>query len=121
MSLEKGPKNTLLLNDRCGQSRFNPAGLKTLAEILTGRKLLFWEMRIGQYQERIPADWPKLANLILIFFIGNLTHLSGRGKTVSKRLLGKDVEAAQILKLSKKETLYLMGHACAIWNEFYRF
>ena len=123
MSLEKGPKETLLLNDSL---RANPAstsaGLKTLAEILTGRKIaVLGEMgELGQYQEKEHRlIGQKLAKLDIDFFvgIGNLTHLIweeaiNNGFAKKRAFWAKDVvEAAQILeKLLKKGDLwYLKG------------
>ena len=124
MSLEKGPKNTLLLNDSL---RANPAstsaGLKALAEIpYRGRKIaVLGEMgELGQYQEKEHRlIGQKLANLDIDFFvgIGNLTHLIWEeaiknGFAKKRAFWAKDVvEAAQILeKLLKKGDLwYLKG------------
>ena len=124
MSLEKGPKNTLLLNDSL---RANPAstlaGLKTLAEIpYRGRKIaVLGEMgELGQYQEKEHRlIGQKLANLNIDFFvgIGGLTRLVWgeaikNGFPQKRAFWAKDVvEAAQILeKLLKKGDLwYLKG------------
>jgi len=124
MSLEKGPKDTLLLNDSL---RANPAstiaGLKTLAEIpYRGRKIaVLGEMgELGQYQEKEHRlIGQKLANLDINFFIGigGLTRLVWgeaikNGFPQKKAFWTKDViEAAQILeKLLKKGDLwYLKG------------
>ena len=124
MSLEKGPKDTLLLNDSL---RANPAstsaGLKTLAEIpYRGRKIaVLGEMgELGQYQEKEHRlIGQKLTSLDIDFFvgIGNLTHLIweeaiNNGFAKKRAFWAKDVvEAAQILeKLLKKGDLwYLKG------------
>ena len=88
MSLEKGPKDTLLLNDSL---RANPAstsaGLKTLAEIpYRGRKIaVLGEMgELGQYQEKEHRlIGQKLANLDIDFVI--IKSIFPARHSVSKR------------------------------------
>ncbi len=125
MSLEKGPRGTLLLNDLL---RANPAstiaGLKTLAEISypKGRKIaVLGEMgELGQYKEKEhQLIGKKLASLDIDFFlgVGGLTYLVREeaiknGFPAKNAFWAKDViEAAQILeKLLKNGDLwYLKG------------
>ncbi len=125
MSLEKGPKGTLVLNDFL---RANPAstiaGLETLAEIpyQKGRKIaVLGEMgELGRYKEKEhQLIGKKLAILDINFFVGvgGLTYLIREeaiknGFPAKNVFWAKDViEAAQILeKLLKKEDLwYLKG------------